>query len=88
MVAGRIVPGVMAAGDQLAALGDGVGDQGIDALAGLRAHQRAEHDVALARIAAAAECAALAANFSTNASATVSSTTMRSVDMQIWPWFM
>ena len=31
---------------------------------------------------------ALAASFATKASATFSSTTRRSVDMQIWPWFM
>jgi hypothetical protein len=30
----------------------------------------------------------LAANFATKASATLSSTMTRSVDMQIWPWFM
>ena len=79
--------GALAAGDHLAALGDCVGDEGVHPLGRREIDQRAEHDMA-ARIAGRQLREALAASLATKASAIFSSTMMRSVDMQIWPWFM
>ena len=77
-----------AAGDDLGALADGVVDQGL-ACATAASVPISEPSGALPlRGSPAAAIAALAASLSTKASAIFSSTTMRSVDMQIWPWFM
>jgi hypothetical protein len=72
----------LAAGHHLGTFGDGVLDEVLDLLDRFAADAGTEDDVAL-RGSPAGSAFAFAANFATNASATFSSTMMRSVDMQI-----
>ena len=80
--AGALPPAATAA-----PLADGVGDQRLHVVDGLEVNHGAERDVALARIAHGSDLPC-PRNLATKASATLSSTMIRSVDMQIWPWFM
>jgi hypothetical protein len=87
---GRIDDGApdAAAGGKHRALADRIADELLEALRRVGIDQRAERRVALARIARRRGSLPLPPVPRRSGRRSVSSTTMRSVDMQIWPWFM